>query len=255
MSDVSACEVFDAVLVKPILNDLTDLLDAKACAVSTGATRSQFDLLVDDGIIAPALKGTNVKAIWNPCDGWALIENLLKDAVQIQQVRQPWIPIPKSAQRLKIGPDSIIKAIQDGKITHVGNLAHFDGYASVHVDHEEVVRVLGAATPDAESIETFAKAVGIRQPSKMRRLIINGHTPATAMQNPKTRVEQHYLTTDDTIAFHSKFMTPRTMAEAYGRSWQSIGAELKSKGIMPFSLDGNVYGSLFFRSDVTTNFQ
>jgi hypothetical protein len=89
----------------------------------------------------------------------------------------------------------------------------------------------------------------------MRRLIVNGHTPSTVMQNPKTRTKQHYLTSDDAIAFHSKFMTLRTVAEAYGRSWQSTGAELKSKGVKPFSPDGETYGSLFLRNEVTKALQ
>lgn len=89
----------------------------------------------------------------------------------------------------------------------------------------------------------------------MRRLIVNGHTPATLIQNPKTRAEQNYLTADDADAFHSKFMTPRTMAKEYGRSWQSLGAELRSKGIDPFAPNGEVYGSLFLRSDVANAIQ
>jgi hypothetical protein len=40
-------------------------------------------------------------------------------------------------------------------------------------------------------------------------------------------------------------MTPRTMANEYGRSWQSLGAELRSKGVNSFAPNGEVYGSLF----------
>ena len=89
----------------------------------------------------------------------------------------------------------------------------------------------------------------------MRRLIVNGHTPATLIQNPKTRAEQNYLTADDADAFHSKFMTPRTMDKEYGRSWQSLGADMRSKGVNPFTPNGEVYGSLFLRSEVATELQ
>jgi hypothetical protein len=40
------------------------------------------------------------------------------------------------------------------------------------------------------------------------------------------------------------------LAKEYGRSWQSLGAELRSKGVNPFSPNGEIYGSLFLRSDV-----
>lgn len=129
------------------------------------------------------------------------------------------------------------------------------GYAAIYVDHDEVVSVLGTDAPDAASIEVFAKTVGINQPSRMRRLMVNGHTPATLIQNPKTRAEQNYLTVDDADAFHSKFMTPRTMAKEYGRNWQSLGAELRSKGVNQFSPNNEVYGSLFLRSDVAKTIQ
>jgi hypothetical protein len=61
----------------------------------------------------------------------------------------------------------------------------------------------------------------------------------------KKRAKQNYLTVEDVDAFHSKFMTPRTMAKEYGRSWQSLGAELRSKGVNSFATNGEVYGSLF----------
>ncbi len=195
-----------------------------------------------------------MKAIWNPAEGQALLESLLKNTVQIQQARHPWVHLAKSAQRLKIEPGLIIKAIQDGRITQIGNLASSDGYASIHVNHVDVVRVLSGPLPEAKSIEAFAKAVGINQPSRMRRLILNRHTPSTVMENPTTKAKQHYLTEDDTAAFHSKFMTPRTIAQAYQRSWQSTGAELKAKGVMPFSPNGEIYGSLYLRDEVAAAF-
>jgi hypothetical protein len=58
-------------------------------------------------------------------------------------------------------------------------------YASIHVDHEEVVRILGAPLPDAKSIETFSKVAGINQPTRMRRLILNGHCGGV-LQKPFT---------------------------------------------------------------------
>ncbi len=250
-----AWEVFDAELAKPILNELSTLVDAKAFASLIGATRSQFDRLVKDGVIKPELSGTDLKTTWSPSDGSKFLDSLRMGAVQLRHAKRNWVHLSKSAQRLKVGPGSVVRAIQDGRIKRVGNHVCFVGYAAIFVDHDEVVKVLSIDAPDAQSIEIFAKTVGINQPSRMRRLIVNGHTSATVMQNPKTRAQQHYLTADDADAFHSKFMTPRTMANVYGRSWQSLGAELRSKGIKPFSPNGEVYGSLFLRSDIARAIQ
>lgn len=250
-----AWEVFDAELAKPILDELTTLVDAKAFAAVIGATRSQFDTLAKDDVIAAELSREDVKAIWNPSEGRKFLDSIRMGAVQLRHAKRNWVHLSKSAQRLKIGPGPIVRAIQEGRIKKVGTHVSFVGYAAIYLDHDEVVSVLGTDAPDAASIEVFAKTVGINQPSRMRRLIVNGHTPATLIQNPKTRAEQNYLTADDADAFHSKFMTPRTMAKEYGRSWQSLGADMRSKGVNPFAPNGEVYGSLFLRSEVATALQ
>ena len=83
---------------------------------------------------------------------------------------------------------------------------------------------------------------------------MNRHTPATVLENPTTKAKQHYLTKEDAAAFHSKFMTLRTIAQAYKRSWQSIGAELKTKGVTPFTQSGETFGNLFLRKEVEEAF-
>jgi len=84
----------------------------------------------------------------------------------------------------------------------------------------------------------------------MKRLIDNSLTPAAVVQNPKTKATQFYIGAADEEAFHRVFLTPRTMALEFCRSWQSIGAELRAKGIRPFSPNGEDFGSLFLRSEV-----
>lgn len=84
----------------------------------------------------------------------------------------------------------------------------------------------------------------------MKRLINTGATPATRLRNPKTRAFQLYITVEDAAAFHRRYLTPRTLAQEFGRSWQSLTAELRAKGIQPFSPRGEDYGPLYLRADV-----
>ncbi len=93
--------------------------------------------------------------------------------------------------------------------------------------HADVTRVLGADSPTAQSIEIFAKTVGLLPPSLSKRLIKAGVIPATRLQNPKTRALQLYITAEDAAAFHRRYLTPRTLAQEFGRSWQSLTAELR----------------------------
>lgn len=167
-----------------------------------------------------------------------------------RQPQHSWEHISKSAQRLKIGPGVIVQAIMDGRLHRIGNLEGRTGYGAVFVDHDEVARLFGSEAPPGHSIETFAKSVGSGPPIGLRRLILDGHTPATRAVNPLTKTEQFYITPADVEAFHAKYFTPRTMANAYRRSWQSLRVELDRHGILPFKLGDRDYGRVFIRSTV-----
>lgn len=248
-----AWTVFDAEGASEILESVKELLAAKDFAASLSMSRSQFDLLVTHGILVPAVAGDGVKAVWDPAAGHALLERLFSGAVQLRVPVHAWAHVSKSAQRLKINPGAVLQAILDGRVTRVGNHADFEGYKALYVDHEEVAAALSGVAPQALTIETFAKSVGINQPIRLRRLIVQGHTPATQMRNPKTRAIQFYITTEDAAAFHERFLTTRTMATAFGRSWQSLSADLRRKGVMPFSPDGVDYGPIYLRAEVRSS--
>jgi hypothetical protein len=84
----------------------------------------------------------------------------------------------------------------------------------------------------------------------LRRLIIDGQTPATQAINPRTNAEQFYISPADADAFHAKYFTPRTMANAYHRSWQSLRVELEKQGVQPFNPRERNYGRVFLRKSV-----
>jgi hypothetical protein len=245
-----AWEVFDAETAATALEGARELLPAKAFATLMGMSRSQFDLLVTDGLLVPAVTGMRMKAVWDPAAGRALLDKLFAGAVPLRQAQHGWTHVSKSAQRLKMNPGTILRAILDGRVTRVGNHADFEGFKALYVDHDQVAAILGDAAPAALTLETFAKSVGISQPARLRRLINQGHAPATRMRNPKTRAYQFYITTEDADAFHERFFTTRTMAKAFGRSWQSLSAELRRSGVAPFSPDGIDYGPIYLRDAV-----
>ena len=113
---------------------------------------------------------------------------------------------------------------------------------------------MSPGTASEQSIELFSKTVGIGQPIRMKRLVLNGHTTATEMAHPKLKTKQLFITRDDADAFHQRFYTPRTMAQAHGKSWQSMTATLKAAGVEVFSPDGEDYGSVYLRHDADRAF-
>jgi phage antirepressor YoqD-like protein len=245
-----AWQVFDAEQATPLLSGMTKLISAKEMADAINATRSQFDLLVADGVLKPELTAGNVKAVWNPADGLTFLNQVLRGAVQLRQAQHGWEHISKAAQRLKVGPGTVIAAILEGRIARVANRMGSEGYAAIHVYHDDVVAALKPIGHQAINIEDFAKSVGINQPSILKRLIEDGFVQTTALQNPTTKAMQSYFEPHDEVAFHAKFMTPRTLAQETGQSWQKVTHQLRAASIQPFSVNGQRYGSVFLRSEV-----
>lgn len=241
---------FEANKAASILQELTTFIPATEFRKIIGATRSQFDLLVEDGVLVPALDTSKTKSVWDPRSGTAFIGQILRDSVQLNQIQNRWEHISKAAQRLKIRPGKIIRAIQNGQLLQVGKLGHRNGYAAIYVNFVEASQLFGSDTPPGHSIELFAKTVGASSPAGLRRFILDGHSPATRAINPRTRAEQFYITTADEDAFHKKYFTPRTMAKAYRRSWQSLRAELDRHDLAPIKVVDREYGRIFLRSRI-----
>ena len=168
-------------------------LSAKEFAEAHHICRSQFDLLVEDGVLRPAIADASTKNVWNPLDGRALIDELLTGAISIQQAQHGWETIAKSAQRLKLRPAEIIMAIRDGRLQRVARNVQFRGYHAVHVYHDEVAQVLAQDLPSAMSLDVFSKTVGLRNPAYMTRLVKDGHVSTIEMRNPRTKAMQRYI--------------------------------------------------------------
>ncbi|WP_253949362.1 hypothetical protein [Mangrovicoccus sp. HB161399] len=167
----------------------------------------------------------------------------------IRQAQHGWETIAKSAQRLKLRPAEIIRAIWQGRIQRVARNVQFAGYASIHVYHEEVAQALRCEGPAALSLELFAKSVGLGQQVFLNRLVRNGHVPSTEIRNPRTKAVQRYITKEDAAVFHDRFVTLRTLAKANGTTWQSLAPRLREAGVLPFSPDGADYGNLYLRAE------
>jgi hypothetical protein len=244
--------VFDAKEAQPLLDSMVTLVTAKDFIEGMNISRSQFALLVEDEVLNPTLTDADTKFVWDPRDGRAFLDEIMFGAQLLPHAQHGWEHIAIAAQRLKIRPVEIIKAIRDGRIQRVGKNDSFNGYRAVHIYHDEVVMVLGGAESAEMSIEVFSKSAGLANPVYLNRLIKNGHTPATKMRNPKTHALQRYIAKADAIAFRDKFMTLRILAKSRGESWQKMSGALKAANVVPFSPDGKDYGNLYLKTEVET---
>lgn len=242
--------VFDAEKARPMMASLLSFMSAREFYEMHHIGRSQFNLLVEDGILQPSLQNAKTKYIWNPRKGRELVDRLLVGAETIQQAQHGWETIGKATQRLQLRPGEIIKAIWDGRIQLVARNVQFDGYASIHVYHDEVAQVLAKEQPSAMSLEMFAKTVGIANPVYLNRLVKHGYVSTSEMRNPRTKALQRYIATIDAFAFHEQFITLRILARTKGETWQSLARKLRDAGVSTFSVDGLDFGPVYLKTEV-----
>ncbi len=121
---------FDAAEAHSFLQGLVTFMDAKAYMEFLGLNRSQFDFMVADGFLTPDIHDKMTKPRWNPRIGRALLDQLSLGAKQIHRSSPAWCSLAKSAQRLKINPGEIARAIQTGKLQHVAVHTRFNGFAA-----------------------------------------------------------------------------------------------------------------------------
>ncbi|OUD10296.1 hypothetical protein BVC71_01935 [Marivivens niveibacter] len=242
--------VFDAKNAKTMMDSLLTFVSAKQFYEMHHIGRSQFNLLVEDGIVQPSLQDATTKYIWDPRKGRDLVYRLLVGGEIIQQAQHGWETIGKATQRLQLRPGEIIKAIWDGRIQLVARNVQFEGYASIHVYHDEVAQVLAKEQPSAMSLEMFAKTVGIANPVYLNRLVQHGYVSTSEMRNPRTKILQRYIATKDASTFHEQFITLRILARTKGQTWQSLARQLRNAGVSTFNIDGIDFGPVYLKTEV-----
>jgi hypothetical protein len=246
-------ELFDAVASTPFLRSLSAGVSALELQEQLKISRSQFELLRNDGYFAPAAEGPDHKPLWDIQVGHAFITSLLSGATPIYVPMHDWCDIATAAHGLRIRPGEIVKMIESSRLQRVGKHLGRDGYSAVLVDRAEIERLLDRPAARGLSVELFAKTVGLR-PKAAMQLIRGGHIPTTIAINPKTHVQQRFLSSGDVAAFHLRFVTLRRLAGLILVSWQTLRVSLLEADVFAFTLGGEDVGALFEWNAVETKF-
>jgi hypothetical protein len=143
--------------------------------------------------------------------------------------------------------------IESSRLQRVGKHLGRDGYSAVLVDRAEIERLLDRPADRGLSVELFAKTVGLR-PKAAMQLIRGGHIPTIIALNPKTHVQQRFLSSGDVAAFHLRFVTLRRLAGLILVSWQTLRVSLLEADVFAFTLGGEDVGALFEWNAVETKF-
>ena len=241
-----ARRTFDAIENADFLLDIQSLVGSPEFRRLIGATISQFNALVEDGVILPAIDDKKIQSRWRPGDGLTLIAELKSRAAQVSEGNADWESFLNARLRSGVGLKQIIMAIRDNEI-NVGLRDSIDSFGRFCVRINQIDNMEAAVQqPKNENdltLTDFCRSVGLRSTTKLRAFLEAGHSPATLRRHPTTGKDQFYLSERDVASFHSKFMTLPTIAQSSGKDRSWIRAWLHKTGAKPFAPNGADYGT------------
>lgn len=259
-----ARKTFDAVEHAALLAEAQTLVGPLAMQRAMGATKKQFKSLIEDGLLVPRTKISTVKSPWRLQDGLDFVETLGRLAPAVVNDDSKWEPIQQAKKRTRLSVGSIIQAIRDGRLS-AATFEGLTGYRSICVLKTEIDQLAAQSTevsatasklpPDVVcSAAAFGRSVGMRENQAFQRLVQGGHTPASHTVLSKNGTERFYVSEKDIEAFHQRFLSQKTLASEYNGFWRTLVEKLISRGVEPFTSDGESFGNLFLRTEVEREF-
>ncbi len=246
----SARKTFDADRFQDVLREIPSWVGPTAICATLGATKTQFQRLVEHGVLAPTVKSPKVKARWRKEQAQNLRDALLKATVNVAQGDPGWISLHVAGGQAQGGLKRVIDSVFEGTVT-LGYLPEQRGYRSLVVP-ESMVAVIDQRRINVEppTAAAFARSIGLRKKGAFLAFIQDGHTPTTLIENPKTGKAAFHMTKNDIAAFRSLFTTLTMLSEETGLHRNSLSRGLKMAGLMPFTPNGRSYGGIYLRQDV-----
>ena len=84
----------------------------------------------------------------------------------------------------------------------------------------------------------------------MKALIEAEYVTGRRIMNPRTGRAQYRMNPEDIASFHQKFVTLTTLSAETGQHRNTLRKILPSRGITPFSPEGQDFGAVYLRGDV-----
>lgn len=239
---------FDAKLAEPALMRAKRLVMAREMTRHLGVSSSQFQILVDQNVLHPAVPQTVSKLQWDIADADALLEALNRDAVDISPDDPDWLPLGIAAGRARVSPKDAIDAVRDGLI-QVGRRRDLGGYAAIYARQNDMEH-LREEKPDLVTLSAFGREVGLHQNGAMTALFDAGYMPATLLFNPTTRRNGLYVSAADIAAFHAKFTSLKLLSSITKMESRMLSRRLRDAGISRFAPDGQDFGPVYVLEDI-----
>ncbi len=247
-----ARKTFDAARFQDLHQDIPRWVGPKVIYQILGATKDQFQRLVEHGLLTPVVSDPKVQARWQPNQAQDLLDNLINASEAIPQDTAAWIPLHNADGQVQGGLKRLIDEIMSGTLP-LGYLQDRRGYRSLMVPKLEVIE-FSADGPKTVSFDcltavAFARSIGLRQKGAFIAFIQDGHSSATQVEHPNTNQLTFIMTDEDIDAFEARFTTITILSAESGLHRNTVRQALKVAGIHPFAQNGRGYGGNYLRED------
>ena len=188
-----------------------------------------------------------------------MVAELSAGAVIVGDEDKDWETLLLAFRRSGIALVDLIRAIRNKRLT-VGQRAGVTGFHGIVVPKSEVDvlaapflsarnQVIGEV-PGNIAVAEFGRSVGLRDGGVFEALIEAGHVSAYRIINPWTGRPQYRMTPENVTAFHQRFVTLTTLSAETGQHRNTLKGILTSRGIAPFSSEGQSFGAVYLRGDL-----
>jgi hypothetical protein len=250
--------LFDAKAHAGLLAEIPTLVGPIAMRTAMGATRMELIALSEAGVITPRTRVETVKNPWRIADGKALVAELSNGTVAVEDEDKDWETLLLAFRRRGIPLTELVQAVRVGHLT-VGQRAGVPGFHGIVVPKSELDLIDAPSravrdqvledVPGSMAVSRFARLVGLRGGGVFQAMIEADQVPAYQIINPRTRRQQYWMTPEDMAAFHQRFVTLTTLSAETGQHRNTLKGILASRRIMPFSPEGQEFGSVYLRGD------
>lgn len=245
-------KTFDAIRFRDLLEDIPRWAGPKAICKRLGATKDQFQRLVEHCLLTPTVRDPKVQARWRTRQAQDLLDTLINASVAIPQNAVGWIPLHNAGGQVQGGLKRLIDEIIAGTLP-LGYLPDQRGYRSLRVPKSKVI-AFSADRPKTAGFEcltavAYARSIGLRQKGAFLAFVQDGHSPATLVEHPNTNQLTYIMTDEDIDAFEARFTTITMLSAETGLHRNTVRHTLNVAGIHPFTQSGRDYGGIYLRED------
>ncbi|MCZ4354231.1 TniQ family protein [Roseovarius aestuarii] len=249
--------LFDAQAHAELLAEIPTLVGPIAMRTAMGATRMELVALAAAQVLSPRTRIETVKNPWRISDGIALVGELSDGALAVGHDESEWETLLRTCRRKDVGLDELIAGIRNKRLT-VGQRSDVAGFHGIVVLKSDVDLIARSPSVDRDAVlvelpgvaaAEFGRSIGLRHGGVLQAMIEAGYVSACPIINPRTSRRQYRMMTEDTAAFHSRFVTLTTLSAETGQHRNTLRRLIASRNIMPFSPEGQDFGAVYLRED------